>query len=170
MQKEERFHKSKLHRHTGQILEKPKVSRITRSSRMGRSKLCSTRYIGSRRSLVSAHEVRISGSFIKWIIQLKSSGHNGRMATRPDNRAAVQLKHRLHHESGEFKKSQSIQKNNIGHARRVSLQLHIQQVLASIRRQDGNYDRFSFSSSSTWWQSHQWKWSEQQFKLCHIKL
>ena len=67
----------------------------------------------------------------QWYLTLNKSGKNGPMRLRPDFRAAVSLKNRLHRESGE-------------------------QVAEPISA--GQYRRWHPSSSTSWWDKSEWNW------------
>ena len=67
----------------------------------------------------------------QWYLTLNKSGKNAPMRLRPDFRAAVSLKNRLHRESGE-------------------------QVAEPVSPQQ--YRRWHSSSSDSWWDTSDWSW------------
>ena len=68
----------------------------------------------------------------QWYLTLNKSGKNGLMRLRHGSRAAVSLKNRLHHESGE-------------------------QVEEPISPEQ--YRRWHLSSSTSWWDKSEWNWT-----------
>ena len=68
----------------------------------------------------------------QWYLTLNKSGKNAPVRLRPDFRAAVSVKNRLHRESGE-----QVAQNQF---------LHRQ------------YRRWHFSSSDSWWDTSDWSW------------
>ena len=82
------------------------------------------------------HTYRLSTEEFKryqgqWYLTLNESGKNGPLRLRLDFRAAVSLKNRLHHESGE-------------------------QIAEPISPQQ--YRRCNLSSSDSWWDTSEWSW------------
>ena len=76
-------------------------------------------------------------------LTLNEAGKNGPMKLRSDFRAAVSVKNRLHHESGE----------------QVEETIHPDQ-----------YSRWHPSSSTSWWDKSdwKWKWAHETFELIRI--
>ena len=74
----------------------------------------------------------------QWYLTLNKSGKNGPMRLRPDFRAAVSLRNRLHRESGE-------------------------QVAEPISPQQ--YRRCHLSSSTSWWDTSEWKWKSPSIQV-----
>ena len=93
----------------------------------------------------------------QWYLTLNKSGKNGPMKLRSDFRAAVSIKNRLHHESGE----QIEEPINPGQQRRIQQgqELFSEDYFSSARvDQHTGWQYWPSSTSSSLWYASEWSW------------
>ena len=93
----------------------------------------------------------------QWYLTLNKSGKNGPMKLRSDFRAAVSIKNRLHHESGE----QIEEPINPGQQRRIQQgqEVFSEDYFSSARvDQHTGWQYWPSSTSSSLWYASEWSW------------
>ena len=93
----------------------------------------------------------------QWYLTLNKAGKNGPMKLRYDYRAAVLMKNRLHHESGE-PIEESI---HPGQQRRLQQgqEVFSEDYFSSARvDQHTGWEYWPSSTSSSWWYASEWSW------------
>ena len=93
----------------------------------------------------------------QWYLTLNKEGKNGPMKLRSDHRAAVLLKNRLHHESGEPIEEPILP----GQQRRIQQgqEVFSEDYLSSARiDQHTGWEYWPSSPSSSWWYAFEWSW------------
>ena len=93
----------------------------------------------------------------QWYLNLNKAGKNGPMKLRSDHRAAVMMKNRLHHESGEpiEEPIHPGQQRRIRQGQSFSPKITCL-ALELINIHDGNI--WPSSPSSSWWYASEWSW------------
>ena len=140
VQKEERFHRSGVHRYTGQISEKNPRYRESQEAQGWTEERCAEYDALAQEdhsySLTTAEYLRHASN---WKIQLNSSGPNGPMAKRSDYQETVQLKAsttpRIRRNPG---RAHPLRRTKVEQILTTSSQRHVKTVLVWTREQDGS--------------------------------
>ena len=93
----------------------------------------------------------------QWYLTLNKAGKNGPVKLRSDHRAAVMMKNRLHHESGEpiEEPIHPAQQRRI----RQGQEVFSQDYLSSARiDQHTGWQCWPSSPCSSWWHESEWSW------------
>ena len=120
-----------FYRYSRSISQRSSLSWITTRNRMDRTKVQRVGRTCKRRPYISSHSRGKEKYQGQWCLTLNKAGKNGPMKLRSDFRAAVSMKNRLHHESGE----------------QVEDPIHPEQ-----------YSQWHPSSSTSWWDKSEWNW------------
>ena len=162
MLQESRLPRWTFYRYSRSISQRSSLSWITTRNRMVRTEVQRVGWTCERGPyiLITPEEKRRYKGH--WYLTLNKTRKNGPMKLRSDYRAAVIMKNRLHHETGE----PTEEPIHPGQQRRIR-RGHKEHCLSNARiDQHTGWQKWLSISSSSWWHESQWSWKWAHIFLC----